>query len=95
MISQQEIDTIIDTLKPYHPKKIGIFGSYARGDNNEKSDIDVLYVFDKSIGLFSLVRIKENLEQKLNKKIDMVSEKYANPKLKPFILNDLKIIYGK
>lgn len=93
MITQQEINTIIETLKPYHPTKIGIFGSYARGENTDASDIDILYSFDKSIGLFKLISIKENLEQKLNKKIDMVSEKYANPRLKPYILNDLKIIY--
>ena len=94
MLSQQQINIIIDTLKPFHPTKIGIFGSYSRGENNEDSDIDILYSFEYSIGLFKLIGIKDVLEQKLNTKVDLVSEKYANPKLKPIIFSDLKIIYG-
>ena len=82
MLSQQQINIIIDTLKPFHPTKIGIFGSYSRGENNEDSDIDILYSFEYSIGLFKLIGIKDVLEQKLNTKVDLVSEKYANPKLK-------------
>lgn len=95
MLSKEQIDIIIDTLKPYNPVKIGVFGSYARGNNTEKSDIDILYSFEKAIGLFKLIAAKENLEQKLNKKVDLVSDKYAHPKLKPLIFHDLKIIYGK
>ncbi|MBP6385336.1 MAG: nucleotidyltransferase domain-containing protein [Pseudarcicella sp.] len=95
MISQQQVDVIINTLKPFRPIKIGIFGSYSRDENTEESDIDILYSFEEAIGLFKLIRIKDDLEQKLNKKIDLVSEKYAHPKLKPLILKDLKVIYGK
>jgi len=48
----------------------------------------------ESVGLFNLVRIKDDLEEKLNKKVDLVSEKYINPKLKPYVMNDLEIIYS-
>ncbi len=93
MLTQHQINIIINTLKPFNPKKNGIFGSYSRGENNSDSDIDILYLFDKSIGLFKLIMLKEDLEQKLNKKVDLVSEKYAHPKLKPIIMKDLKVIY--
>ncbi|WP_304344325.1 nucleotidyltransferase family protein [Chryseobacterium koreense] len=93
MLNQQQINIIINTLKPFHPKKIGIFGSFSRGENHDQSDIDILYVFENSIGLFKLLQIKDDLEKKLNKKIDLVSEKYAHPKLKPAIMEDLKVIY--
>ncbi|MFT4203396.1 MAG: nucleotidyltransferase domain-containing protein [Chitinophagaceae bacterium] len=93
MLNQQQINTIINTLKPFNPKKIGIFGSFARGENSEHSDIDILYRFENVIGLFSLMNLKEDLERKLNKKVDLVSEKYIHPKLAPYIVNDLKIIY--
>lgn len=95
MISEQQINIIINTLKPFKPSKIGIFGSYSRDENTENSDIDILYSFEEAIGLFKLIRIKDDLEQKLNKKVDLVSEKYAHPKLKPLILKDLKVIYGR
>ena len=94
MISEQQINIIINTLKPFKPNKIGIFGSYSRRENTEESEIDILYSFEKPIGLFKLIGIKDDLEQKLNKKVDLVSEKYAHTKLKPMILNDLKVIYG-
>ena len=93
MLNQEQINIIINTLKPYNPKKIGIFGSYSRGENTNESDVDILYSFENSIGLFKLIAIKEDLEKKLHKKVDLVSEKYTHPKLKPFIMNDLKVIY--
>jgi predicted nucleotidyltransferase len=37
--------------------------------------------------------MKDNLEENLDKKVDLVSEKHIHPKLKPYIMNDLKIIY--
>ncbi|MBA5628709.1 nucleotidyltransferase family protein [Moheibacter lacus] len=94
MLSENQINIIIDTLKPYNPTKIGIFGSFARGENSPDSDIDILYSFKNTISLFKLVGIQLNLESQLNKKVDLVSEEYIHPKLKPYILNDLKIIYG-
>ena len=94
MLSEQQINIIINTLKPFNPTKIGIFGSYSRDENSENSDIDILYSFEVAVGLFKLIGIKVDLEQKLNKKVDLVSEKYAHPKLKPLILKDLKVIYG-
>jgi predicted nucleotidyltransferase len=93
MISIEQRNIIIETLKPFNPKKIGIFGSFARNENNETSDIDVLYEFNTTIRLFSLIALKEELEKKLNKKVDLVSEKYLNPKLKSKILNELNLIY--
>ena len=94
MLSTQQINIIIDTMKPFNPTKIGIFGSVARNENTPESDIDILYNFQNTIGLFKLVGLQNELEKKLNKKVDLISEKYTHPKLKPYILNDLKIIYG-
>jgi len=94
MISQQQIDVIIEIMKPYKPKKIGIFGSFARGENSENSDLDILYQFEEPISLFQKFKIQEILENKLKFNIDFVSEKYLHPFLKESILKDLKIIYG-
>ena len=94
MVTEAQKNIIIDTIMPFHPLKIGIFGSVARGDSTENSDIDILYQFKDAVGLFNLIRIKDNLEEKLNKKVDLVSEKYINPKLKQHIMSDLKIIYN-
>lgn len=94
MLSQKEIDIIIETLKPYNPKRIALFGSVARNEETPSSDIDIMYSFNSPITLFNKYDIVEELKLKLKKDIDFVSEKAIHPKLKPFILNDLKIIYG-
>ena len=93
MISELQKNIIINTIMPFNPVLIGVFGSVARSENTENSDIDIFYQLKEAIGLFNLVRMKESLEQKLNKKVDLVSEKYINPKIKNYILNDLKILY--
>lgn len=93
MLTEKQRNIIIETLKPYNPIRIGVFGSVARGEDTDESDIDILYRFDKKVGLFTLMDIIENLESKLKKKVDLVSERYVNPLLKPEILKDLTVIY--
>jgi predicted nucleotidyltransferase len=81
-------------MLPYNPVRIGIFGSVARGEDSPESDIDILYNFQNTVGLFKLIRMKDDMEEKLNTKIDLVDEQFIHPKLKPQIMNDLKIIYS-
>ena len=94
MITEVQKNIIVNAIMPFQPVKIGIFGSTARNENTENSDIDILYQLKNAVGLFGLVRMKNDLEKKLNAKVDLVSEKYLNPKLKPYVMNDLIIIYS-
>jgi predicted nucleotidyltransferase len=93
MLTQKEIDIIIKTLKPYNPKRIGLFGSVARNEETSTSDIDILYSFNTPISLFIKYNILEELQSKLHKEVDLVSENAVHPKLKQYIYNDLKMIY--
>lgn len=94
MLSKKEIDIIIKTLKPYNPKRIGIFGSVARNEESSSSDIDILYSFNSPISLFGLVDIQNALQKNLHKEVDLVSENAVHHLLKDAIFNDLKVIYG-
>lgn len=88
----QEIsNTIIPILIKYNVKKASLFGSYARGNNNEKSDIDILIEPPEQMGI-SVVRLKRELEQVLNKKVDLVSFSGISRYLKDSILANQKII---
>lgn len=93
MLSATEIQTIIEEFKPYSPKKISVFGSYARGENSADSDLDLLYNFENGITLFQLAKLKLQLENKLHREIDLVSENYISRYLRDNILNDIKILY--
>ena len=60
--------------KKYPISEIGLFGSYARGEHNEKSDIDILVDFDGRIGI-EYIALAHELEDIFNAKIDLVSRK--------------------
>ncbi|MDR2041002.1 MAG: nucleotidyltransferase domain-containing protein [Tannerella sp.] len=94
MLSQSQIDIIIRSMMPYHPVRIGIFGSAARSEESPESDIDILYRFKDVIGFSKFLNLHEYLEKKLTKKVDLVDEQFIHPRMKPYIMNDLKIIYS-
>jgi len=95
MLSEQQKNIIIETLKPFNPSFIGLFGSYARNEETENSDIDILYEFQNTeYSLFDIIRLKETLGDKLNKPVDLISKIYINKHFKPFIDEDLKILYS-
>ncbi len=69
-------------------KKAAVFGSYARGDNNEKSDIDLLVDLQGSKSLLDLVALKYILEDRFNKKFDVITYNALNPLLKDKIISE-------
>ena len=90
-----DFDTIIPILKSNHIAFAGLFGSYARGEETPDSDIDLLVRFDKPIGLIKLVGIEYDLSDRLQKKVDLVTEGALSPYIKPHVLRDLKVLYGQ
>ena len=84
---------IISYLKDYNPRKIGNFGSFAWNENEKESDIDILVDFRKKVNLLDLVGIEFDLSELLGLKVDLVTERSINTKLKKYIYKDLKVIY--
>ena len=74
---------IVPLLKENKVTKAGIFGSYARGEQTKKSDVDILVEIDDDIGLLEFVHIKE-----LKKKVDLVEYNGIRKELKERILGD-------
>lgn len=68
--------------------KSAIFGSYVRGENTEKSDIDILIEVPKGMSLFDMGGLQMELTEILGKKVDLVNYKTIKPRLKSFILNE-------
>ncbi|MEK7718005.1 MAG: nucleotidyltransferase family protein [Bacteroidota bacterium] len=94
-MSRQEIQNIIiSCLKDYHPEYVGLFGSFVRGNGSAESDIDILVRFKESYSLLQLVRIENELSDKLGIKVDLVTEgSLKNERVKQSINQDLRIIY--
>lgn len=74
----------------YHITKIGIFGSYAREEQSEISDIDILVEFeDGTENLFEIKRdLKDFITRGFDKQVDICREKYIKPIFKDYILKD-------
>ena len=68
---------------------IGIFGSYARGDNHPDSDLDLLIDFDAGATLFDLVGVQLYFEDKLGCKVDAVSRGGLREEIRENVYNDL------
>lgn len=81
-------EKIIPLLKEYGVKKAGIFGSYARGEQKENSDIDILVEINDEIGLLEIIRLRRMLQKSVRKKIDLVEYETIRPEIKKSILED-------
>ncbi len=89
---QQITKVVVPILKKNGVLKASIFGSYARGEAKKRSDIDILIQPPKGTGL-EFVGIKLELEEKLGKKVDLLTYKSIHPYLKKYILADeIKIL---
>jgi uncharacterized protein len=95
-LTSGEIQAIREYFKDQPVLKAFLFGSYSRKDADDNSDVDLLVELDYSqhIG-FGFVRIKEGLEKKLHRKVDLVSAKAVSPHILPFIEKDKYLVYER
>jgi uncharacterized protein len=73
----------------YKAELKGIFGSYARGDAGDDSDIDILVEFRKGATLLDLTGLGNFLEGKLGRKVDVVSQRAVREELSLSIYRDM------
>lgn len=93
MITGIQIEKKLKELKPvlrkkYSVERIGYFGSFTRNEQTDQSDLDLLVSFNKPIGweFFDLITL---LEDELQLKVDLVSERALKDQLKETILKNV------
>jgi len=89
----EELKNQIELLKPilrerFKVETIGIFGSYVRGEQKRKSDVDILVEFSETPSLFEFVELEDFLSQKLGIKVDLVMKDALKPRIKDSILSE-------
>ena len=97
ILTSEHIKQVLVTFFKDKPvNKVWLFGSYARGDADESSDLDVMVGLEKDailgleyFGWFSV------LEQQFHKKVDLVKLGSIKPRIMPCVEKDLKLIYEK
>lgn len=90
---------IIETLKPLGVLRISLFGSFSRHEENPESDIDILVRLPplRNRALIGLhwFTLDQELEEKLGRPVDLVSEDALQPSLRAIVDKDLEVIYEK
>lgn len=93
-MSLEQVKSQIEALKPtlqerFNVKTIEIFGSYARNEASEKSDIDLLITYSTTDYDHSTVyALKNYLRRKLRIKVDVISKEFLNPHIKDQVLKE-------
>jgi uncharacterized protein len=89
MINQTQKNIILNIFQPFEPTMLGVFGSYARSDQNKNSDLDILFDYKKQMNFLDMIGLEQELELKLGIKVDLVSVRSVTESLKKEIENDL------
>ena len=88
-------NAVITHSAKYPIKHIGLFGSYARGEADEDSDIDLMVEFEDKVSLMKVIGLKARLETELRKKVDLVEPDNVDADVATAIARDMVIIYEK
>lgn len=79
---------MIDSLREFHVLHISVFGSVARDEADENSDIDLLVEFDQPTGMFNFIRLQLFLEKELGRNVDLVTLAALRPEMREEVLHD-------
>jgi len=90
-MSLREISNEIGpVLLAYGVTHAGVFGSVARGTDRPDSDLDLLIDLKEPIGVFRLVGLKQELEERLNRSVDVVVREALDRRVAPFVEADMR-----
>jgi uncharacterized protein len=97
MKTLEEIKQTLRQTKPllqeqYRVTQLGIFGSYARGEQTQTSDIDILIDYDQAPTLFKLVELRDYLAEVMGMKVDVVTKKGLKPRIQERVLAEVVYI---
>lgn len=97
-MSQEEIITKVREAVQADPNKdyiqsIYLFGSFLHGNNNDESDIDLLFEMKKTMSLFKIFATQERFEQQLGRKVELIEKESLDKYIKNDVLAEAKKIY--
>ena len=83
-----------DILRSYHVRRIGVFGSHARGRVKKKSDVDLLVEFKKTIDLFDFIHLADEISTILDTRVDLATRDSLKPSLRPRVMEEVDWVEG-
>jgi hypothetical protein len=97
MAQRDQILGILKELKEeignrYKVRDIGIFGSFVRSQESEASDVDILVEFEQGADLLDLVALGDFLEEKLGRKVDLVTKRALRPEIRDQVIREVVMV---
>ena len=85
-----------DLCRRYHVRELSLFGSAARGDMSEDSDVDLLVEFlpERKVELFQYSGLMLDLSKLIGRKVDLVSKKGLKPLIRASVLKEARLLYA-
>ena len=99
MLNKNTLLTLIQNhqseIKAFGVNKLGIFGSFVRDEQNEKSDVDILVEFEPNQKTFdNFINLCFFLEDMLKKKVELVTVESLSPYIGTYILNEVEYVFA-
>jgi predicted nucleotidyltransferase len=88
-----DTNPLIEICRKNDVAMLGVFGSMARGEATDQSDVDLLVRFSKRKSLLSLVALERQMSTALGRKVDLLTEAAISPYLRERIKRELQVIY--
>ena len=87
-------EAILTICRSYHVKTLRVFGSFARGELQAESDVDLLVTFSKPTSLLRMVGLERELTATIGRKVDLLTTKSVSPYLRSRILRESRPVYA-
>jgi hypothetical protein len=90
------LDQLAEVCRRHHVRELAVFGSVARGQSHPDSDIDVLVEFEPSarIGFIALSQLTYDLETLLGRRVDVVTKRGLNPRIRERVLAEAEVVFA-
>ncbi len=95
VLIQQHRQKITQIAQENDISYLALYGSYARNEQKQDSDLDLLVSFTRTPGLLKLVGVQQELSDVLGVRVDLVTKQGLSQYVKPYIQDDLQVIYAQ
>lgn len=84
---------LISLYRQYGIARLSVFGSFARGEATDRSDVDLLVEFRRRGSLLDLIAVERKMSTALGRKVDLLTPDAVSPYLRDSIARDLRVVY--
>ena len=92
-LPQLDVRRLAEVCRANDVSYLAVFGSYARGEDSPKSDLDLIVRFSKRKSLLGLVALQREISSAIGRVVDLHTEASISPYLQKSIAQDLQVIY--